>query len=133
MLFSPSFKTLLGMLCLYELSHTGTDENSFLLFTKISRMPTLPMLPHEGMNFSVALSMLANSESLIVKIFVLCCLEVSVMSPMTLTFSKLYSFVDQNLIPTDETLNSSVFVLESSLLSSLTGSMFSHQTSRFSR
>src|SRR3989344_6487660 len=125
MLFSPSFKTLLGMLCLYKSSHLGTDENNFLLFTKISRMPTLLTLPQDGTNFSAALSMLANSESVIVKIFVLCCREVSVMSPIILTFSKLYSFVDQNLIPTDETLNSRVFVLESVLLSSLTGSMFS--------
>src|SRR3989344_46896 len=138
MLFSPSLRALFGMPCLYWLSHTGTEENNLLLLTKISSMPTLPALPQDGTNFNVALSMLANSASLMAKIFVLSCLEVSVISPRTLTFSKLYSFVDQNLAPTEETLNSSVFVLLNNLLSSLTGSMlllvisFSYITALFS-
>src|SRR3989344_246237 len=122
MLFSPSFKALLGMLCLYESSHFGTDENSFLLLIKMSRVPSSLTFPQYGMNFNVAMSMLANSESLNVNMFVLSCLLISVMFPIILTFSRLYSFVVQNFVPTEDTLSSREFVFCSSLLSRLTGS-----------
>src|SRR3989344_6812182 len=115
MLFSPSLSIAFGMLCLYALSHTGTDENNFLLLTNTSKVPISFTLPQYGINLKVALSTLANSDSLIVKIFSLSCLLVSVMSPVILTFSKLYSFVVQNLAPEDETLISIVFVSLSSL------------------
>ncbi len=63
-----------------------------------------------GINCRFALPMLENSDSLKVNILVLSCLLVSVISPIILTFSKLYSFVVQNRAPTEETLNSSEFV-----------------------
>src|SRR3989338_4151738 len=110
------------MLCLYWSLHFGTEENIFLLLTNTSKVPSSFTLPQYGTNLSVALSMLAYSESLNVKILVLSCLLVSVMSPIILTFSKLYSFVVQNFAPTEETLNSSVFAFPRRFLLSFTGS-----------
>src|SRR3989338_4784400 len=93
------------MLCLYASLHFGTEENSFLLFMKMSKAPSWFTLPQYGTNLSVAFSMLANSGSLNTNRFVDSCPLLFVMSPIILIFSKLCSFVVQNLVPTDETLN----------------------------
>src|SRR3989338_6521994 len=108
MLFVPELRYTSSMyIFLDKLPHSGIPENISLPLRETSNFPICPGV-QSAKNLKYASLRLFFSVPLIWNVFLDSCVETSVISPVILMFCRLYSFVFQNVQPTEDTLNSKI-------------------------